>query len=66
MHEDGFEIAHLCEALGIHRNGFYRWLNASENIYQQQDTRRTPMLLDQRFCTVGIGGFSFKYPLKAQ
>ena len=46
MHEDGFEISHLCEALGIHRNGFYQWLNASENIYQQQDTRLTPMIQD--------------------
>lgn len=46
MHEDGFEIAHLCDALGIHRNGFYQWLNASENIYQQQDARLTPMVQD--------------------
>jgi transposase InsO family protein len=46
MHQDGFEVSHLCDALGVHRNGYYQWSNASENIYQQQDQRLAPMVQD--------------------
>ena len=46
MHKDGFEIAHLCDALRVHRNGYYQWMDASENIYQQQDSKLTSMIQD--------------------
>jgi len=32
--------------LGVHRNGYYHWLDSSANIYEQQDQRLTPMVQD--------------------
>ena len=49
MHQDGFEVSQLCEALGVHRNGYYQSLSTSGNIYQQQDQRLTPMVQDVFF-----------------
>lgn len=49
MHQDGFEIVHLCDTLQIHRNGYYHWKEASENTYQRQDSRLTPMVRDVFF-----------------
>ena len=46
MKEDGFEVAHLCDVLKVHRNGYYTWLNSSENVYQQQDQKLAPMIQD--------------------
>ena len=46
MHQDGFEVSHLCDALSVHRNGYYQWIDSSKNIYQQQDQRLTPMVKD--------------------
>ena len=46
MHQDGFEVSHLCDALSAHRNGYYQWSDSSENIYQQQDQRLAPMVED--------------------
>lgn len=49
MSQDGFEVAHLCDALGVHRNGYYQWMTASKNIYQQQDLKLAPMIQDVFF-----------------
>lgn len=49
LHEDGFEVTHLCDALNAHRNGYYRWKNSSENTYQQQDAKLTPLVQDVFF-----------------
>jgi transposase InsO family protein len=46
MRQDGFEVSHLCDALSVHRNGYYQWSDSSENIYQQQDQRLAPMVKD--------------------
>ena len=46
LNQDGFEVAHLCDALNVHRNGYYQWVNSSENIYQQQDIKLAPMIQD--------------------
>ena len=49
MHQEGFKIAHLCDTLQVHRNGYYQWMNESETIYQQQDSKLTPMVQDVFF-----------------
>ena len=49
MREDGFKVSHLCDALGVHRNGYYQWLNSSESTYQQQDQKLTPMIQEVFF-----------------
>ena len=46
MQEDGFEVTHLCDALNVHRNGYYQWIGSSENTYQIQDLKLTPMVQD--------------------
>ena len=46
MRQDGFEVSHLCEALNVHRNGYYQWMSSTENIYQQQDSKLTPIVQD--------------------
>ena len=46
MHQDGFEVSHLCDALSVHRNGYYQWNDSSKNIYHQQDQRLAPMVKD--------------------
>jgi len=46
MNQDGFEVAHLCDALNVHRNGYYQWITSSDNIYQQQDLKLAPMIQD--------------------
>jgi putative transposase len=49
MKQEGFEVSHLCDALNVHRNGYYQWLISSRNIYQQQDQRLTPLVQDVFF-----------------
>lgn len=44
--ENEFEVTELCNMLEVSRSAFYAWLNASPNIYQQQDTELQPMVLD--------------------
>lgn len=46
MTEDGFGVAHLCDVLEVHRNGYYEWLGSSEDVYQQQDQKLAPMVQD--------------------
>ena len=46
MQEDGFEVTHLCDALNVHRNGYYQWAVSTENIYQKQDLKLVPMVQD--------------------
>ena len=46
MQEDGFEVTHLCDALNVHRNGYYQWTVSTENIYQKQDLKLAPMVQD--------------------
>ena len=49
MTEDGFQVAHLCDALNVHRNGYYQWHASGENVYQQQDARLKLMVHDVFF-----------------
>jgi transposase InsO family protein len=49
MQQDGFEVTHLCDALNVHRNGYYQWIEASENTYEKQDSKLTPMVQDVFF-----------------
>lgn len=37
-------MTHLCKTLKVHRNGYYRWLDSSKNLYERQDSRLTPMV----------------------
>jgi putative transposase len=46
MKQEGFEVLHLCDALNVHRNGYYQWIGSSENTYQQQNLKLTPMVQD--------------------
>jgi putative transposase len=46
MNQDGFDVLHLCDALNVHRNGYYQWIDSAENTYQQQDLKLTPMIQD--------------------
>jgi len=46
MQQDGFEVTHLCDALNVHRNGYYQWTVSMENIHQKQDLRLAPMVQD--------------------
>ena len=46
MQEDGFEVTHLCDALNVHRNGYYQWTVSTENFYQKQDLKLAPMVQD--------------------
>ena len=49
MQEDGFEVTHLCDALNVHRNGYYQWTGTTENTYQRQDSKLIPMVQDVFF-----------------
>ncbi|MEP3477825.1 MAG: IS3 family transposase [Fuerstiella sp.] len=49
MHKDGFNVTHLCEALSVHRNGYYQWLASLETVYEQQDLELTPLVKDVFF-----------------
>lgn len=49
MHEEGFEVTHLCDVLNVHRNGYYQWLASPENVYHQQDFELTPLVKDVFF-----------------
>jgi putative transposase len=39
-------VTHLCETLNVHRNGYYQWIDATENLYEQRDSKLTPMVQD--------------------
>lgn len=49
MHEEGFGVTDLCDALNVHRNGYYQWLASPETVYYQQDSQLTPMVRDVFF-----------------
>lgn len=44
--ENEFEVTELCNMFEVSRSAFYAWLNASPNIYQQQDTELQPKVQD--------------------
>lgn len=44
MTQDGFSVTHLCQALDVHRNGFYRWKEAPKTLHEKQDERLTPLV----------------------
>lgn len=49
MHEEGFEVTHLCDALSVRRNSYYQWLASRETVYHQQDFELTPLVKDVFF-----------------
>ena len=46
MKNEGYRLSHLCETLDVQRNCYYKWRNASKNVYQKQDSRLAPMVQD--------------------
>lgn len=46
LSQDGFEVTHLCETLGVGRSAYYHWLDSPECLYEQQTERLSPMVQD--------------------
>lgn len=46
LSQEDFEVSHLCEVLEVSRSAYYDWKTASPNLYEQQDGRLGPMVMD--------------------